>query len=286
MKILTTGGAGRLGAEVIKSLVAKKHHVIAFDLPSATWENLDGLDTIERIPGNITDIDSIYAACEGIDAIIHLAAILPPKSNVDHKKTLRINVDGTKNVISILQNIDKAKLLFASSISTYGITAEMKPPITENHPQKNYDFYSESKILAEKLIKNSMIPYVIFRIAPIAIIDLVELPEILPYRNDQRVEFIYIKDVARAFVSALKQSETIGRVFNIAGGKSWQMTGSKYTESFYNALGVDIDPIYSEQYTAIDWYDTRLSRFLNYQKTPINIFHQKLTQLAEEVGLI
>ena len=153
---------------------------------------------------------------------------------------MRVNVEGTANIVEALRETG-VPLIFASSIATYGVTAQDGPPISEIHPQQVYDVYSESKIEAEALIGRSGIDHVILRIAPISVVDLVELPEVVPYRGDQRVEQIYVEDAAHALVSALDWGEAQGKTINVAGGPTWQMTGAEYIERFYDALGVEVD---------------------------------------------
>ena len=64
------------------------------------------------------------------------------------------------------------------------------------------------------------------------------------------------------------------------------MTGSEFIDGFYGALGLEVEPTYSEEYTAVDWYDTSRSLFLGYQRTSFNEFQRKLGSVAEELGLI
>ena len=63
------------------------------------------------------------------------------------------------------------------------------------------------------------------------------------------------------------------------------MTGKKYVDSFYDALGVEVEAIYSEDFRALDWYDTNNSINLDYQRTSFNQFLEKLIRLGEEMGL-
>jgi nucleoside-diphosphate-sugar epimerase len=197
---------------------------------------------------------------------------------------MKVNVEGTRN---LLKNIDdKTVFILASSISTYGVTSSEKPPLMEEYPQQGHNNYSLSKIEAEQLVLASGAPYVILRVAPIAVADLLELPDVVPYRADQRVEFIDVEDAAHAFYQASLRSETRMKTLNIAGGTSWQMTGSEFLDGFYGALGLEVEPNYSEEYTAVDWYDTRKSHFLDYQRTSFNDFQRKLGSVAEELGLI
>jgi nucleoside-diphosphate-sugar epimerase len=197
---------------------------------------------------------------------------------------MRVNIEGTRN---LLRNIDEEVVfILASSISTYGITSSESLPLLEEHPQKGHNNYSTSKIEAEQLVIASGVPYVILRVAPIAVADLLELPDVVPYRADQRVEFIDVEDAAYAFYQASRRPEANMKTLNVAGGISWQMTGSEFINGFYGALGLEVEPNYSEDYTAVDWYDTSKSRFLGYQKTNFNDFQRKLGSVAEELGLI
>jgi nucleoside-diphosphate-sugar epimerase len=285
VKLLVTGGAGRLGGEVVKLAEEKGHAVVAFDLPQARWEVVSGVSGVEIFKGDITNAESVEEACRGVDGVIHLAAILPPVSERDRALTLRVNVGGTRNLVEALDGGPGVPMVFASSVSTYGITAGEEPPIREDHPQHAHNAYSESKIDAERLVRGSGIPHVILRIAPISVADIVELPDVIPYRGDQRVEFVYVEDAAHALLSSLEIPEARGQTFNVAGGVSWQMTGAEYIERFYDALGVGVEPNFSEEYTGADWYDTGLGRFLGYQRLTFNGLLERLRALAEELGL-
>ncbi len=286
MKILVIGAAGRLGKEIIGTLSESSHKVRAFDLPNISWGSIERLEDVEIFPGDVTKKYMINEACRGIDLVIHLAALLPPQSEVDRRLTLKVNVEGTRNIVEALEPKENVPIIFASSISTYGITASEEPPIGEDHPQNAHNTYSESKIEAEHLIESSGIPFVILRIAPLSVADLIELPEVIPYRKDQRVEFVYATDAAQALFEAVDNPDAIGKTLNIAGGESWQMTGAEYITRFYDALEVDVDAVFSEEYTAVDWYDTSKSLFLGYQRTSFNDFQRKLASVAEELGLI
>jgi nucleoside-diphosphate-sugar epimerase len=285
MKLLVTGGAGRLGTELIRNIIARGYSVRAFDLSQVPWEVLKEIPDVEVFKGNITYPDNVSEACEGVDGVLHLAALLPPRTEANRDLTMRVNVEGTRNIIEALKVRPETPLIFASSISTYGPTADEQPPIRESSPQIAHDNYSKSKIEAERIVTASDTPYVVLRIAPIAVADLIELPDIIPYRADQRVEFVYVGDAAWALYSAFEKKEALSGTFNIAGGESWQMTGVEYIEGFYRALGVDIEPRFSEVYTAIDWYDTSKGRFLGYQRVTFNGFIEKLRAVAEQLGL-
>lgn len=283
LTILLTGGAGRLGYHVSKLCIEEGYKVRAFDLPNVNWSHLNSLPNIEFQKGDITDIKSVEKACKDIDIIVHLAALLPPKSEENKERTMKINVKGTNNLLKSKDHL--TPIIFASSISTYGITSHEKPPIKESHKQVPHNIYSESKIMVEKTIIESEKTYKILRIAPIAVAEILELPDIIPYRADQRVEFIYVNDAAQAIKKCIETTQNHNAIYNIAGGISWQMTGKEYIDRFYDALGVEVEANYPEEYTAVDWYDTEKSKYLGYQQTSFNQFIDKLVSLGEEMGL-
>lgn len=285
MRFLVTGGAGRLGGNLCRLISASGNPVRAFDLTNVSWDHIRDIAGVEIYKGDVADALSVKRACEDVDVVIHLAALLPPRSEVDTELTFQVNLEGTRYIVDVLRSRQDVPLIFASSISTYGITSSEELPICEEHAQVAHNIYSDSKIDAEKLIKDSGVPHVILRVAPIAVAALIELPDVIPYRPDQRVEFICLTDAVRAFYHATMCPEALGHTFNIAGGASWQMTGAEYIEAFYGALGVEVEAHFSKEYTAIDWYDTSRGRFLDYQRTTFNAFLRKLRVLGEGLGL-
>lgn len=130
MRCLVTGGAGRLGGEVVRLAVQRGYSVVAFDLPQVRWEAVSEIPGVEPFKGDVTSAESVREACRGVDGVIHLAAILPPASEVNRELTMRVNVEGTKNIIDALRKEPDTPTVFASSVSTYGITAGEEPPST------------------------------------------------------------------------------------------------------------------------------------------------------------
>ncbi|UCD44935.1 MAG: NAD(P)-dependent oxidoreductase [Candidatus Bathyarchaeota archaeon] len=284
MNLLVTGGAGRLGREVVRLAAEKGYRPVAFDLPQVRWEVFEGSD-VGVFKGDVTDAGDVEEAVRGVDAVVHLAAILPPRSEADRDLTMRVNLGGTGNLLEALRRQSEVPLVFASTVSAYGVTAHEEPPVGESRPLRAHDLYSESKIRAEQLIAASGVPHSVLRIAPISVPEIVELPETIPYRADQRVEFINVEDAARAIVNAVGEPGALGRAFNVAGGASWQMTGAGYVEAFYGALGIEVEPRFSEEYTGVDWYDTSAGQFLGYQRLTFNGLLGQLEALAVELGL-
>jgi nucleoside-diphosphate-sugar epimerase len=284
LKVLVTGGAGRLGAEVCRVLSETGAAVKAFDLPSVSFAAVEGLRGVEAVKGSITEASDVSEACGDVDAVIHLAALLPPRSEANREATMRVNVEGTRRITEAVERRETL-LVFASSIATYGVTAGEKTLIREDHPQAATDTYSESKIAAERLVRAAKAPWITLRIAPVAVADLVEPSDPVPFREDQRVEFVYIEDAAKAAIACLGDKGVLGKTLNVAGGATWRVTGGEYMRGLYSALGVEVDLNYSGGYTAVDWYDTSAGSRLGYQRTTLPAFHEKLKKVGESLGL-
>jgi len=276
------GGAGRLGKSLATELRDRGHGVRVFDLPTMDFS---GLENIEQIKGDITDAQAITAALKEAQAVIHLAALMPPKSEADREVTWRINVEGTRNVVDAISSLDPSvHLIFSSSVATYGDTTRESHPIRVDCPQQALDVYSETKVTAEEVIKASPLSWTILRIAGIAVPELLEPPEVWPFQQDQRVEFVNRDDVALAIANCVGNDTVRGQVLNIGGGLTWQIRGWQYVKGYYDIYELSLDEARFQDYPGwIDWYDTEDSqRLLNYQQTSWQDFLDQLTRVVEE----
>ncbi len=283
-KVLITGGAGGVGKELTAALVEKGYTVRVFDLPFADFSSLEGRSGVEIAKGDITDLATVRDAIEGIDLVHHVAAILPPASEKNREKTLAVNVQGTSNLVQALRaQGGKARMIFTSTVATYGDTTADQPPIGVGHPQRPNSTYSESKVLAERTLLDSGVPYTILRVSAIVMPALMDPPE-WPFLPDQRCEFINRTDVVAALIAAVEQEAGTNKVFNIAGGRSWQMLGRDYVEKTFKILDIPIEEAaYPEKPLYSDWYDTTEGQaVLNYQQTPFPRFLEMFEQAVEE----
>lgn len=283
MKVLITGGAGILGQKVVQRFVSNGHQARVFDLPQVDYSPFEGMAGVEIVKGDIRDKDVVRQAVEGVDAVLHLAALIPPASERNRDVTMAINVGGTANLLEAIAR-KPVHFVLTSSVATYGDTTKDTPPIRVTHPQVVTDIYSESKIESERIVLSSGVPYTIFRIAPIAVPEVMEPPEAWPFMEEQRVEWVNRDDVADALYACAQTKEAIGKIWNIAGGPSWQMLGKQYVAALYEAMGLDpADARFSDTPGWFDWYDTAESQsVLRYQNTPFPEFIARLRRAAEE----
>ena len=129
MHVLVTGGAGFIGSQVVSALVARGDRVTVLDCfddaydPALKRANLAG--TAARVvEGDLRDLDTVLAALDDADAVVHLAARAGVRESLaDPLLYESVNVRGTAVVLEALRRQGRARLVFASSSSVYGSRA-------------------------------------------------------------------------------------------------------------------------------------------------------------------
>ncbi len=284
--VLVTGAAGSLGTWLVERLSSAELSIRAFDLSSVDFSGLEGRDNIEIVRGNITDKRAVASCVEGVGAVVHLAALLPPVSEDDSGLTHGVNVGGTANIVRALEEINpKATLVFGSSVSTYGDTSSESSPIRVGHRQHATDAYAASKIAGEALVRSSSLRTVVLRMAGIAVPAFLEPPEVWPFTPGQRVEMVHRDDAVDALFEAVNVPEAWDKVFNISGGATWQLSGRDYASDFYGFLGAPVgDAVYRDTAGWMDWYDTEESQeVLRYQSRSYEHYCTEMKDLVRSL---
>ncbi|MCU1373549.1 MAG: GDP-D-mannose dehydratase [Actinomycetia bacterium] len=148
MKVVVTGGAGFIGANVCRTLAAAGHQAVAFDdLSTGFAANLVGVDAT-LVEGSILDPQALDAVLAGAGAVVHLAARPSvPRSLADPMASHRVNATGTMEVLEAVRRGDQAQVIVASSSSVYGSNPGM--PKTEDLVPMPMSPYAASKLAAE-----------------------------------------------------------------------------------------------------------------------------------------
>ena len=284
--ILVTGGAGSMGKLVVKRLLVLGYATRVFDLPDLNYSELRDLGNVEIFPGDITQPQAVEPAVEGVEAVIHLAALLPPTSERDRSLTFSVNVEGTRIVAEAAKaKAPGATFVLSSSVSTYGNTAKGSSPVAVTQVQNPLDIYGDSKIEAEKACRQILPDSIILRISGVSVPVFSEPPEVWPFMAGQRIEFIHRDDAVSALCSSVSEQNARGGVFNIAGGETWRMNGESYVKDYFDLLGVPIEEAQFQKTPGwCDWYDTGLSQeTLSYQNTD---YASYLDQIRIEVEML
>jgi UDP-N-acetylglucosamine/UDP-N-acetylgalactosamine 4-epimerase len=127
MKVLVTGGAGFIGANIVKKLLESENVSGVRILDNLATGNLKNIEEFESDPrfefiqGDIRDYETCLQACAGINAITHQAALgSVPRSINDPLTTNNVNITGTLNIFTAAKERSVKRVVYAASSSTYG----------------------------------------------------------------------------------------------------------------------------------------------------------------------
>tara|TARA_B100001123_G_scaffold419232_1_gene524129 strand:- start:2274 stop:3137 length:864 start_codon:yes stop_codon:yes gene_type:complete len=280
-KVLVTGGAGSMGRLVSENLINKGHHVNVFDLPQS---NYDGLETSKTkiFKGDLND-SSIEESIMGVDTVIHLAAILPPTANINLELTKKVNVEGTRNLLSSIEKINpEIHMIFSSSVSIYGKNLDNSTIYLDKTANPD-DHYAKTKYDSEVLVEKSKINHTILRISGVSIPVFQEPPSEWPFLPDQKIEFIHRDDVVTSICNSVNNQDAYEQTFNISGGKTWQITGEKYVKDYFEILEVEMEnAVYQKEEGHFSWYESSKSnKILQYQN---NNYQNYLAQIRQDLN--
>ena len=150
MRVVVTGGAGFIGGNLCRHLLATdeiESVVVIDDLSTGARSNLDGL-AVDLIEGSIVDVASLDAACEGADAIVHLAALgSVPRSVADPLASHLANSTGTAMVLEAARRHGGLQVIVASSSSVYGANPSL--PKHEGLATRPISPYAATKLATE-----------------------------------------------------------------------------------------------------------------------------------------
>jgi nucleoside-diphosphate-sugar epimerase len=236
-RILITGSEGFIGRHLTVKLLAEGYEVYGISLPPASgidhpnyrWTSVDILDR-EKL--------SLFFRNSRFDTVIHLAALTTHEELTKHKeRTLRINLEGTLNLLEEFKSTESGKFIFASTGKVYGRIQEL--PLSEDHPTSPINVLGKTKLIAEKLIDffsgESAQQYVILRMFNVygpGQRDYFLIPTILSQLRDgngqitlgnlsHRRDYIFIEDVVDAILTVLgKEMSGNLNVFNVGSGRA------------------------------------------------------------------
>jgi nucleoside-diphosphate-sugar epimerase len=140
---LITGGAGFLGINLTRYLLARGHRVVALDIADFTYPERD---QVKVIRGDIRNPAEMTEAMRGVEVVIHTAAALPLYSPEDIHST---DIDGIRNVLQAAYENDIKRVVHISSTAVYGIPDHH--PLYEDDRLDGVGPYGEAKVIAEQI---------------------------------------------------------------------------------------------------------------------------------------
>lgn len=148
MRVLITGAAGLVGHAVRTRLEADGVPVLPTDLRTRS------VDEIEQVPGDLLDparLEEVLAAARP-DAVVHAGGVSGPMVLPDDPATvIRVNVEGTGNLLEAARRHGVTRLVYCSSIAAYGSTTGT--PVAEDAPLHPADVYGATKAAGEHLVE-------------------------------------------------------------------------------------------------------------------------------------
>jgi UDP-glucose 4-epimerase len=267
--VLVTGGCGLIGSATVDLLL--KHPVgqvtVLDNLVRGRLSHLNQAFKDKRvrwIHADIRDREAVSRAMNGVDGVIHLAALRITACAAEPREALQVMCDGSFNVIDEAHQAQVRKVVVASSASVYG-QADLFPTTESHHPWNNDTWYGACKVMLEGLLKSYHamhgLPGLALRYFNVygprmdthgkyteVLVRWMERiaagqPPIIEGTGQQTLDFVYIDDVARANVLALSSELTTG-VFNVGSGQETSL--KELAQTLLKVMKSPLQPTHTE----------------------------------------
>lgn len=279
-KCVVTGGAGFIGSNLTKELVARGYEVVVIDdLSSGSRQNLMQTPAT-LVEASILNRPALRMTMQGADTVFHLAASVGNKRSIDAPLLdSEVNVMGTVQVLEACREAGVRKIVYSSSAGIFGELQQV--PIAEDHPIAPNTPYGASKLCAEKMClayaKLGYLDAVCLRyfnvygpgqkfdqygnVIPIFVFQMLQGEPVTIFGDgEQTRDFIHVQDVVQANLRAAFEYDNSG-VFNL--GSEQSLTINRLIEVIRSAVGVPVqvrhgDPRPGDARDSLA--DTRLAR--------------------------
>jgi uncharacterized protein YbjT (DUF2867 family) len=227
--VLVTGGTGFIGPHVVHALRAKEMPVRALVRDPARATRLAAWG-VELASGDVTDPASLRAASEGVDAVVHLVAIIRGRP-ADFERVMSA---GTRNLVAAAQEAGVRRFVLASAL---GLDERSKDAVP----------YFAAKWEMERAVRESGLEHVIFRpsfvfgrdggVLP-TFVRLARYAPVTPIVGPgrQRLQPIWVEDLAEYYARALTEPAAANRTFEVGGPEA--VSWNEFWERLKRVLGV------------------------------------------------
>jgi len=266
-RIVVTGGAGFVGSNVVRRLLAETANVVVLDdFYTGDDDNLPaGESNLEVIRGSVTDYDLVREVTKGASLVFHLAARNIIVSTRNPREDYEVNIGGTLNVLMAARELNIPRVVYSSSTSVYGnprylpineddLTNMLSPYAVSKYAGENYckAFY-ESYGLSSAVVRYSNVygtaqrpdnPYcgVVSKFFESAM-----RGEPLKIHGDgeQTRDFTYIDDTVEATILAGISPKADGQVYNVGTGR--EVTVNQLARLIIEITGAPVEPAYVDR---------------------------------------
>jgi NAD dependent epimerase/dehydratase len=259
-KVLVTGAGGFIGSHLVDELLhrgaivrAMVHYNADSRIGNLSFLTPERQQAIDLVAGNIEDSDFVSRAVEGMDIILHLAALIAiPYSYIAPRSYVRTNIEGTLNVLEAARRLGTSRVVHTSTSEVYGTARSV--PINEDHPLQGQSPYSASKIGADKLAESYFCsfntPVVTLRpfntfgprqsaraFIPTVISQALQRPFIEMGALDPQRDMTFVGDTVEGYIQAASQPGIEGETINLGTGETHSI--GDFTHRILTLLGVD-----------------------------------------------
>ncbi|PWK76883.1 NAD-dependent epimerase/dehydratase family protein [Aminobacter sp. AP02] len=264
-RILITGGAGLIGSHIadLVALEQPREIIILDNFVRGRRENLAQAEAafpLTIVEGDIRDRNLLSQLFKGVDIVFHQAAIRITQCAEEPRLAFDVLAEGTFNVLEAAVGSGVSKVVAASSASVLGL-AEVFPTTEAHHPYNNRTIYGAAKVFNEGLLRSFAemygLQYVALRYFNVygprmdvhgayteVLIRWMERlasgqPPIIHGDGSQTMDFVHVRDIARANVLAANSPVT-DEVFNVASGEETSLR--ELAERLSRVMGIIAQP--------------------------------------------
>jgi len=279
--ILITGGAGKIGYDLVLQLLDSNYSVTVLELESKlAIKKLNKVkDKVKIVYGDIEDKQLITDLIKKNDIVINYAGIMPPLANINENIANQTNYGGCKNIVDAIKEVNPdCVYIYMSFISIYGNTANTLKRITTNGETTNpEDYYSVSLIRSEEYIKENLKKYTIIR-----------MPIVLTKNNyyikhmklDRNIDFITTGDLNKIIIGLLESKKIYKKIYNVSGFKSNSRIFLKNMYKCSGHLGFYIRKLYYGEYDD----DDEINNIVNLKYQNANSYFKLLKKKTNPIG--
>ena len=263
---LVTGGAGFIGSHLAETLIGRGDRVRVIDnLSTGKRHNLAHLPSVEFIEGDLADLDAARRAVQGVEFVLHQAAIPSvPRSVQDPVTSNRANIDATLNLLVAARDAGVSRVVYAGSSSAYGDTPTL--PKVESMSTAPLSPYALQKLVGEQYgqmftrlygLQTVTIRY--FNVfgprqdpsSPYSGVISLFISALCDGRRpniygdgEQTRDFTYVANVVDGVLRACTAADASGGVFNVATGG--RISLNRLFQTIRTLVGSTAEPIYGE----------------------------------------
>jgi dihydroflavonol-4-reductase len=299
--ILVTGATGHIGNVLVRRLLAAGEHVRALIMPGEDTAPLAGLDC-ELVHGNVLDPESLRCAMEGVGRVFHLAgviSILPGRNPM----LRRVNVEGTRNVLTAAARAGVRRLLYTSSIhaiqrTPHGTRIDERLPFDTANPAGEYDrSKAEASLEVMDAARGGLNTVIVCPTGVIGPHDyrnselgalirdcVAEKPQLYV---DGAYDFVDVRDVADGMILAAEKGRS-GETYILSGERLtvkrmidilWNLTGSRFSRIHIPFSLAEFASHFTPMYYKLSGAKPRFTRYsLETLHSNSDISHEKATR--------